>query len=759
MTFDSFGNRDENLNDASVKINSKNFKMKAFFNNNNLVPKAVLSKKTFVRKLFTNCKNIRNISIVGNLHHGKTSLINCLIRNVHGLNDDNLSCDFLNILNLEKQKKISINTKIYSLLLFGKKNSQVVTMIDCPGHLDFYDEVLSSIISSECAILVIDCHDGILIGSEIYLRTCLYSKTPIVILLNGIDRLIFELKMTPDEVQKRILQILDELNYLALHKVINKSVLSKKNINFFNPLNDNVCFSALSQGWIFNLNQFSGLYMISQPSICLSQKDLSERIWNDKKLKISKKNKKSLFELYILEPLFKIVIFCGLESFEEVKKFIEVDLGFYGFESFEFLKFKEDLVTFCLSLFFSGCKNFKMFSTHSALLDSILINSNSYSVIFKKKYKHLNLNKNEKIAISFKTNYMFVEKKNSILAKLINGKFSIKSRFVVITEKHRFYNDQKTFKVIDIDFFFLPLGRYSLGLSKCPKGLFVVFHNSNIHLKKSGLITGLNSHDNYKIYLFTFRSYLNCFSISNSFFSNIKPDLLKNFEYMVKSLRIFNQKYYSLVINVQRSGNILIKTPGKLYLECLIYDINQNLSNVCYESIKINITEYNSILLKKTFQKYIFDKKIEIFIAKLRKSYRNGRLKQFNFELNQSKNDFRMKSGYIINSIQSNTKIKLNICNHIWYINSMNLKYEPVLISGKLLKKSILRKNIIDSFSDVFCNNNLKKPIIGIEVLISELKYKKFDYSNSYFCHKMFNNILKKFTKNKKKIIKKNMSL
>jgi len=125
-------------------------------------------------------KMIRNVAVVGHLHHGKTALLDMLVFETHKIEWDSdkqvrgySTCFFVILTRplqtrytdthvLSRQREISVKSSPISLILrttAGK--SHLVHLIDTPGHVNFVDEVASSMGLVDGIILVVDVVEGV----------------------------------------------------------------------------------------------------------------------------------------------------------------------------------------------------------------------------------------------------------------------------------------------------------------------------------------------------------------------------------------------------------------------------------------------------------------------------------------------------------------------------------------------------------------------------------------------------------------------
>ena len=211
LKFDFFGNRKKHNIEKNKSGHSyfKKFKSRNFIKEE-WVPKTIYSKEHFLKNFLKKPNFCKTISVSGHLHHGKSSFVNLLASSVHLINDEFLVNSFINLSFSEQERNLTIYPNIISLMLYSNdKNSKIYNFIDCPGHPDFQDQVLTSMQISDGVILMVDLVEGVMIGTEISLKNAITSGLPLVVILNSLDRLFIELNLSPIEIHLRIISVID----------------------------------------------------------------------------------------------------------------------------------------------------------------------------------------------------------------------------------------------------------------------------------------------------------------------------------------------------------------------------------------------------------------------------------------------------------------------------------------------------------------------------------------------------------------------
>src|SRR3989338_2757447 len=130
-------------------------------------------------------KKIRNIAIIAHVDHGKTTLVDHLIKQSGTFRENEAVAErLMDSMDLEKERGITIAAKNAS---FTYKDTKV-NIVDTPGHSDFGGEVERVLDMVDGAILLVDASEGPLPQTRFVLKKALEQNLKIIVCINKIDR-------------------------------------------------------------------------------------------------------------------------------------------------------------------------------------------------------------------------------------------------------------------------------------------------------------------------------------------------------------------------------------------------------------------------------------------------------------------------------------------------------------------------------------------------------------------------------------------
>ncbi len=177
-----------------------------------------------------NKENIRNIAIIAHVDHGKTTLVDCFMKQTHLFRENEEEMSQTQILDsgdLEKEKGITIKAKNISVRYKGYK----INIIDTPGHSDFGGEVERTLNMADSCLLLVDAQEGVMPQTKFVLKKALEMNLKPIVLVNKIDKKLANVNRTIEKVQDLFLTLAtntDQLDFPTYYAVAREGKIWKE---------------------------------------------------------------------------------------------------------------------------------------------------------------------------------------------------------------------------------------------------------------------------------------------------------------------------------------------------------------------------------------------------------------------------------------------------------------------------------------------------------------------------------------------------
>jgi elongation factor 2 len=168
-----------------------------------------------ILRIIGNKEQIRNFGVIAHVDHGKTTMSDSLLA-ASGIISPSVAGQALALdsMKLEQNRQMTIRGANVTLFYENEGKEYVVNMIDTPGHIDFTGRVTRALRAIDGVVVVSDSVEGIMTQTETVTRQALEERVRPVLYINKIDRLVKELRLDPQSMQKWLSNIIAEFNRL-----------------------------------------------------------------------------------------------------------------------------------------------------------------------------------------------------------------------------------------------------------------------------------------------------------------------------------------------------------------------------------------------------------------------------------------------------------------------------------------------------------------------------------------------------------------
>ncbi|OBA18816.1 uncharacterized protein OGAPODRAFT_15433 [Ogataea polymorpha] len=285
-----------------------------------------------IRELMDKVTNVRNMSVIAHVDHGKSTLTDSLVQRAGIISAAKAGeARFTDTRKDEQERGITIKSTAISLYSEMEDedvkeikqktdgNKFLINLIDSPGHVDFSSEVTAALRVTDGALVVVDCVEGVCVQTETVLRQALGERIKPVVVINKVDRAMLELQISKEELYQSFSRTVESVNVIISTYV--EPVLGDVQVY---PEKGTVAFGSGLHGWAFTIRQFAVRY---SKKFGVDRAKMMERLWGDsyfnpKTKKWSNKDRDAsgqplerAFNMFVLDPIFRL--FSAIMNFKK----------------------------------------------------------------------------------------------------------------------------------------------------------------------------------------------------------------------------------------------------------------------------------------------------------------------------------------------------------------------------------------------------------------------------------------------------------
>lgn len=567
------------------------------------VEEADLPPVYFDREFMTDLMNfpdqMRNIALAGNLHHGKTALMDMLVLETHNIahrlehrtgKKRNEQLRYTDVTIVERERGVSAKAAPMSLVLQSTKGkSHLLNIIDTPGHVNFVDEVAAALRLVDGVALVVDVVEGVGVNTEKIIKHAVLEGLPLVLILNKMDRLILELRLPPVDAYFKLKHVIEQVN-----TVIESTIPGSGAERRVSPEKGNVLFACSSMGWCFTLPSFAKMYADMYPGV--DTVEFAKRLWGDiyynpKKRTFSRKplagetRAARSFVNFVLEPIYKVFSVTISQSPEDLKESL-ASVGIVLKPSQYKLDAKALLKLVCEQFFGPSTGFVDMLVQHvpspSAGAERMLERYYTGPLDTKVAESMRKCDQDGPLIMQITKLFNTPDAKSFYsFGRVLSGIARPGAQVRVLGEGYSI-DDEEDMTIATIADVFIAETRYNIETSGIPAGNFALLAGVDNSIVKTATLVPLKLEDDEDAYIFRSISHFTE-SVLKIAVEPINPSELPK---MLDGLRKINKSYPLITTKVEESGEHIILGTGELYMDSVLHDLRRQ-----YADMEIKVSD------------------------------------------------------------------------------------------------------------------------------------------------------------------------
>jgi len=274
-----------------------------------------------IREIMDKKRNIRNMSVIAHVDHGKSTLTDSLVSKAGIIAGAKAGeARFTDTRQDEQDRCITIKSTAVSMYYeLAQKdldwitqekdgNAFLINLIDSPGHVDFSSEVTAALRVTDGALVVVDCVSGVCVQTETVLRQAIAERIRPVLMMNKMDRALLELQLGQEEMFQTFNRIVESVNVIVGTYADEDGPMGDIQVK---PDNGTVGFGSGLHGWGFTLKEFAEMYATKMGT---EPKKMLKNLWGNRFFYAKERKWKSQsgdggvrgFCMFVLDPIYKM---------------------------------------------------------------------------------------------------------------------------------------------------------------------------------------------------------------------------------------------------------------------------------------------------------------------------------------------------------------------------------------------------------------------------------------------------------------------
>src|SRR3990167_5161671 len=202
-----------------------------------------------IERLTSNQENIRNVATSAHIHHGKTAFTDNLLAAAGMMAAKaagDLDAGMMTWQHADEQERLmTVDAANVSMAHEYLGEEYLINLIDTPGHVDFGGNVTRAMRAIDGTFVLVCGVEGIMPQTETVLKQALRERVKPVLFIKKFERLIKELKLTPEQMQERLMKIIHDFNNLIM-QIAEQEYKEKWNVNV---QEGSVAFGSARDNW------------------------------------------------------------------------------------------------------------------------------------------------------------------------------------------------------------------------------------------------------------------------------------------------------------------------------------------------------------------------------------------------------------------------------------------------------------------------------------------------------------------------------